>query len=112
MIPIRNRFWSQTSPIADFPNELLLEMFSFLPLKSLIAARGVNREWRSLVQLSDIPPERRALLELYYDIIQTPYFLASRKAVIRSLSPFDRAAYITALEQCLGYSSPAGMMIK
>jgi hypothetical protein len=104
------------SQMADLPNELLLEFFSYLPLKGLIAARGVSRTWRNLVPLSEIPPARRALLKLYDDIIQTPDFLASRKLIMyslsRSTSPFDRTAYVAALEKQINGPLPAGMYIQ
>jgi hypothetical protein len=93
--------------MADFPNELLLEIFSYLPLKGLIAARGVSRTWRNLVHLSNIPPVRRALLDLYNDVIQTPEFLSSRKMVISALLRFDRKAYVAALEEQIKGPLPA-----
>jgi len=88
------------------PNELLLELFPLLPLKSLIAARGVCLTWRDLVPLSTLSPARRALLDLYYDVIQMPYFLASREDVISALVPFDREAHIKSLEYRLNITFP------
>lgn len=85
--------------VSDFPNELVLEFFVFLPLKSLIAARGVNRNWRCLVPLANIHPVRRELLDLYDTVITTPQFLNTRKLIEDHLRPFDREAYISSVEQ-------------
>jgi hypothetical protein len=94
--------------ITDFPNELLLEIFSFFPLKGLIAARGVSQMWRNFVSLSHILPVRRALLDLYYEVIQAPGFLSSRETVISSLLPFDREVYVATIEEQINGDLPAG----
>jgi hypothetical protein len=85
------------STINDFPNELLLELFLHLPLKSLISSQGVCRRWRHLVPLSDISPSRRALLELYIEIIFSPFFERTRPWTLLNLRPFDRNEYLDAL---------------
>jgi hypothetical protein len=95
--------------ITDLPNELLLEIISYLPLKGLIATRGVSRMWRDFVSLSCILPVRRALLDLYYEVIQAPDFLSSRENVISSLLPFDREVYVAAIEEQINGDLPAGM---
>ncbi|CAL1715447.1 unnamed protein product [Somion occarium] len=78
----------------DLPNELLLEIYPLLPLKGLIAARGVSRRWRSLVTEADLKPARRRLLELYLEVIKCPAFLATRADIVPHLKPFDRKAYL------------------
>lgn len=98
-------------PISELPTELVLEFMSWFPLKSLIAARGVNQSWRHLVLLSSILPARRALLDLYYDVIQTPDFLRTRRGVIDALEPFDREQYVDLLEGQIRGPLPAGMCI-
>jgi hypothetical protein len=87
------------SLISDFPNELWLDLFSFLPLKSLISARGVNRNWRHLVPLANLHPVRRELLVIYDSIITTPDFLDTRQMIRDNLHHFDREAYVSSLEE-------------
>jgi hypothetical protein len=79
--------------ISTWAPELLLEIFQWLPLKSLIAAQGVNRQWRRLVPLAGILPARRALFDLYIDLLSSPGFLPTRPAILEKLRPFDREAY-------------------
>jgi hypothetical protein len=83
--------------ISDFPNELLLQVFPHLALKSLIRSQGVCRRWRLLVPLSNIPPSRRALLELYVEITSSPFFERTRPWTLANLRPFDRNEYLDAL---------------
>lgn len=78
-------------------NELLLHFISYLPLKSLVAFRGVNRQWQQLVMVAEIPSARRELLQLYLAIVHSPYFLQTRPWVLENLRPFDRVAYVDAL---------------
>jgi hypothetical protein len=80
--------------ISTWAPELLLETFQWLPLTSLIAAQGVNRQWRRLVPLADIFPARRALFDLYIDLLASPEFLPTRPAILEKLLPFDREAYV------------------
>ncbi|KAH7916105.1 hypothetical protein BJ138DRAFT_685912 [Hygrophoropsis aurantiaca] len=88
------------------PSELLLrEIFPKLPLKSLIAARGVTKQWRYLVPFASLLPARRALLDLYYFIIKSPSFLASRSHIQKHLRKFDRGCYLGLL-QLLVQDSP------
>jgi hypothetical protein len=84
--------------VANFPPELILGLFQFFPLKSLFAAKGVNRQWHALVPTSDMLPARRTLYDLYHTIITSPAFLASRETVIQSLSSFDRKECVAAFE--------------
>ncbi|KAL0961231.1 hypothetical protein HGRIS_006197 [Hohenbuehelia grisea] len=85
--------------VAELPVELLLEIFSFLPLKYLIAARGVNQHWRALVPSAKLPPARRALYDLYYDTLASPSFLPSRPRVLARLKSFDRELYLDRISQ-------------
>ena len=87
--------------MTPLPNELLLQVFPLLPLKSLIAAQGVDRKWRQLVDAADILPLRRRLLHLYLSIVHSPWFLHTRPWVLENLQPFNREAYISTLRtQC------------
>ncbi|EDR00816.1 uncharacterized protein LACBIDRAFT_313023 [Laccaria bicolor S238N-H82] len=78
----------------DFPNETLLHVFSFLPLKSLINGRTISQEWRRLIPLADINPTRQALLDFYLTLIDSPIFLQTRPWVLANLEPFNRQQYI------------------
>jgi hypothetical protein len=84
-------------PISDLPNELILDIILYLPLKELIAATGVNKRWRQLVPLADLIPARRGLLDLYLTAIQRPAFSKSRPRILPHLVPFDRQAYVAAV---------------
>jgi hypothetical protein len=83
--------------INHFPNELLLRIFSYLTLKSLITSYGVCQHWRQLVPTSPILPTRHALFRLYLDVISSPDFLRTRPWTLAKLQPFDRDAYVTKL---------------
>ncbi|KAJ8515894.1 hypothetical protein ONZ45_g6749 [Pleurotus djamor] len=80
-----------------FPNELLLALFAEFRLPSLVAARGVCRQWRNLVPATQ-HPARVSLLNLYLQIIQEPWFITSRPRVLENLVSFDREAYVRKLE--------------
>src|ERR1700733_14058533 len=81
------------------PNELLLHVFSFLTLKSLIFSRSANHKWRQLVPEANIQPARRALLEVYDKVIKHPHFLNTRASTLAALTPkFDREAYVANIE--------------
>ncbi|KAJ3514042.1 hypothetical protein NLJ89_g2600 [Agrocybe chaxingu] len=82
----------------DLPNELWLHCFTFMTLKTLISSRSVCTTWRRLVPLADLDPTRRRLLELYDKVINSPHFYESRPWTVGHLEPFDRDAYIAALE--------------
>ncbi|KAL6298822.1 hypothetical protein BKA93DRAFT_830389 [Sparassis latifolia] len=86
--------------INDLPNELLLEIIPHLTLQALIAARAINKKWRMLVAIAyrDLCPTRRRLLQLYTDTIASPAFHATRDEIVTHLWPFDREAYVAALE--------------
>jgi hypothetical protein len=84
--------------VADFQPEVLLAIFEFFPLKSLLAAKGVNKQWRILSRLCDMTKARRVLYDLYHTAIISPTFLESRSFVLSCLVPFDRKAYVAALE--------------
>ena len=72
-------------------------------LKSLIASKGVSRRWRHLVPLADIIPERRALLELYLDLISSEVFIETRPWTLANLRPFDRQDYVAVLLRQYGH---------
>jgi len=70
--------------------ELILAFFEVFPLKTLIAAQGVNKQWRSLVPKTTMLPARRKLYDLYHVAIVSPAFLANRAVLVQKLVPFDR----------------------
>lgn len=79
------------------PPELLLYLIPFFPLTSLIAARGVNTQWRYLAQTASLYPARKALLDVYLAAIIDPNFLSLMGALQPYVHEFDREAYITDL---------------
>ncbi|KAF9559416.1 hypothetical protein CPC08DRAFT_594199, partial [Agrocybe pediades] len=81
----------------DFPNELVLDIFSFLELKPFIISHGVCKGWKQLLPLADIHPIRRRLFNLFHHMLQHPHFLETRLWTLKTLHPFDRKAYIDAL---------------
>ncbi|KAF8816401.1 hypothetical protein BYT27DRAFT_7025857, partial [Phlegmacium glaucopus] len=60
--------------------------------QSLIASRGVCKEWRRLVPLADLNPHRRRLLDLFDTIINSSFFLQTRPWTVtgNNLQNFDR----------------------
>ena len=48
------RFLIDMPTFKDFPPELTLQIFPHLPLKGLIAAQGVCRQWKEFVAIADI----------------------------------------------------------
>lgn len=97
------------STISTIP-ELLLEIFRWLPLKSLIAAQGVNCQWRHLVPLADILPTRRALFDLYINFLASPVFLPTRTTILSDMRPFDRDAFVASLRDG-NYSLPDEFLV-
>lgn len=81
----------------DFPNEIHLQIYSFLPIKSLIIGRTVSQEWRRLIPLADINPIRRSFLDFYLTLVNSPLFPQTRPWVLANLQPFDRQQYINDL---------------
>lgn len=78
----------------SLPRELLLEIFSWLPLKSIIATRGVSRLWRELVPLANILPDRRDLYDLFMAMIHSDELDAHKFPIP---VPFDRERYLSDL---------------
>ncbi|KAJ8472695.1 hypothetical protein ONZ45_g16560 [Pleurotus djamor] len=83
--------------VTALPNELLLAVFREFHLATLINGRAVCRRWHDLLPLADTHPIRRALLDIYNQIIREPWFLDSRPWVLENLLPFDRKAFADAL---------------
>jgi len=83
--------------INHIPFELLLHVFSYLTLKSLITSHGVCRRWRQLIPSANVLPTRRTLFQLYLEIVSSPYFPQTRPWTLAKLIPFDREAYVAAL---------------
>ena len=84
--------------IHSIPNELMLDIFPLLPLTALIHSRNVSHQWRNFVDVSFILPSRRALLDLYFEVIKSPSFLQSRELLLPQLNDLDRAEYINSIE--------------
>lgn len=82
----------------SLPNELLLEIFTFFPLKSLIAAQGVNRHWRQLVPLAAITPERKGLLALFMRAVSTDVAIKAISKLQHRSGFMDRWAWLASLE--------------
>lgn len=91
--------------ISSFPSELLLAFFERFPLQTLIAARCVSKEWRELVSTTLIHPARRALLDLFLEIILDERYSRDRKILASDAestsagnphadTTFDRELYI------------------
>ena len=85
--------------IHDLPIELLLLISGELVLKSLIAARGVCRLWRTSIDSAQISPTRRKLLDLYLKLIESPAFHATRDCILPHLTSFDREEFIAELPE-------------
>lgn len=83
--------------LMELPDELHMHIHQHLPLRALIAARGVCKLWRSLLPGSHLPAHRRGLLELYLRAIESPAFHASRKEVLARTHAFNRDAYAESL---------------
>ena len=79
------------------PPELLLYFIPFLPLTSLIAARGVNAQWRFFAQTAPLHPTRKVLLNIYLATIIHPNFPSVVAALQHGLREFNREAYIADL---------------
>lgn len=88
--------------VDDLPNEVLLEVIPLLPLKSLIAARGVCRHWRALVREAHLCPIRRTLLDLFLDLVCQPGTLSPPR-VSQRYAHTDREEYLRFLTR----TSPA-----
>lgn len=84
--------------ISVFPNEIILHIITFLPLCSLIRARGINHAWHDLVDTAHIHPSRRKLVNLYLEAIALPSFRQSRPRYTSYLSPFSRTHIVERLE--------------
>ncbi|KIP03875.1 hypothetical protein PHLGIDRAFT_129881 [Phlebiopsis gigantea 11061_1 CR5-6] len=87
--------------LTHLSDEVLLHILSYLPLTSLIVARGVCKLWRSLIPGSHIPDYRRRLLELYLRALESPAFHATRKQVLAQLYPFNRNHFIARLPKSI-----------
>lgn len=84
--------------ILDLPNEVLMEIFTWFPLRSLIVAQGVDQRWRQLAPLVHIMPARRSLLNLYLKAISTPQVLDVVHEMKHHIRIFDRWGYLASLE--------------
>lgn len=94
--------------MASFPTELLMAFFEGFPLPTLIAARCVSKEWRELISTTCINPARRALLELFLEIVSDERYFRSKKTLAADAESasagypqadisFERELYITQL---------------
>lgn len=85
------------SVLSSLPNELLMEIITWLPLKSLIAAQGVDQHWRRLTSLAGIMPARRVLLNLYLQAIARDDITSLITSMRAHIHAFDRPSYVAAL---------------
>ena len=46
--------------------------------------RTISQEWKRLIPLADIAPIRRALLDFYLTLIDSPVFLQTRLGFLRT----------------------------
>ncbi|KAJ8514736.1 hypothetical protein ONZ45_g7763 [Pleurotus djamor] len=81
----------------QLPTELLFRIFTYFPLATLLIARGVSQQWRSVLNSAAIHPIRRELMDIYLTCIRESWFLDSRSWTVDNLSTFDRQAYARAL---------------
>ncbi|KAJ8507351.1 hypothetical protein ONZ45_g10277 [Pleurotus djamor] len=79
------------------PTELVLYLYTFFHVGTLLLARGVSHQWRSLLTQANVHPIRRELIDIYVLCVHKSWFLDSRPWTVGNLSLFDRQAYINAL---------------
>lgn len=84
------------------PTELKDRILEFLPLKGIIIMRGVTKEWRRTIDKNldsglVIDPARASFFRLWQKVIQSPYFLPSRKQILPYIRQFDRQRYVNDL---------------
>ncbi|KAL6303039.1 hypothetical protein BKA93DRAFT_826924 [Sparassis latifolia] len=82
----------------DLPNELIIEIFTYLPVYSIFQVRAVSKKWCGLVAATPIDPVRRALLKLYLKAITSPVLLDTQPEVISYAAEFDGEAYASSIE--------------
>ena len=81
----------------ELPKELLLEIFSYLPLQELLLVQGTCHLWYQLTPEAKMPPERRDLLLFYRKIVKSSAFLWQRSLVAANLKYFDRKGFLESL---------------
>lgn len=85
--------------IGPLPLEISREIFTFLPLQTLIRAIGVNRTWRTEIQDPNlhINATRRTLLDLYVSVIETPAILncLDDRPDKKAPPPLDREMFLS-----------------
>jgi hypothetical protein len=104
LLPITLTYFRHQLPVSmaliqDLSTEILLEIFLYIHLKSIISCRGVCTLWRDLVLVADLHPVRRRLLRVYYSILETEIFHDSRPRTLQVLQPFIRDAYLASLRR-------------
>lgn len=92
--------------ISHLPNELLLELFIWLPLPSLLAVLRVSRKWHHLAPLSRLLPPRQALLALFTNTSESDRGTYAK--IKHYLKDFDREAYLVRLTATLPANSHPG----
>jgi hypothetical protein len=81
----------------SFPIELYGAILAYLPLQSLIFARGVCTLWRDAVLAAPLTPARRALLALFDRLLASPSFLASHAHMNTVIAACDRENVIASI---------------
>lgn len=102
---------STRASIGDLPNELLFAIFPQLPLKSLIAVKGVCRHWRSLVPETHLSPARRRLLSVFDHIVASAPRDARRPRVAPRYLTHDREEYLQFLTGGTADSAPDDFVV-
>jgi hypothetical protein len=93
--------------ISELPIELLLDIITHLPLKSLIACMALNHLWRDhLVPAARIDLYRKQYLDLYYDAVHSRDFLLACEKVEPPIE-FNRTEWLGAFEELLVKSGGA-----
>ncbi|KAK8169885.1 hypothetical protein IWX90DRAFT_414267 [Phyllosticta citrichinensis] len=115
---ITKRHLAPSMSAQALPVRVQLLILSHLPLASLIKMHCVSRHWRNLIdsqldsRKSPISSSRRALLQIYLEAVNQPFFIASRKHVLPHVRPFDRQEYVAALARSFGGSLDGSSMAR
>lgn len=88
--------------LSSLPNELAMEIISWLPLKSLIATRGLNHHWQHLISIATILPARRKLFTLFLKAIAHVQVTDIIESIRPHLRQIDRLTYVASLESKIG----------
>ena len=88
---------NQASKFQALPVELHLSIFFFFELKPFLLSHGVCKNWKRLLQVTDVHPTRKCMIQLYRQIVNTSGFEKPIKWARENLLPFDRETYVQSL---------------